>query len=296
MNENQRHPTRPLALRLVGLGLRTMHRVAPEQAARVATALMLTPRRRPQRPPVPDTKTVATDRGTAVVRRIGDGPPVLLVHGWGGHAGQFEDWPAHLNEIGLGALLLELPAHGGAPGKRTNVAAAASAISAVAASEAPLAGVVAHSFGGLATLYAMSLGLSVPSAVFIGTATVPQQLTRLFGSLLDLPLEMIQRIKARTEAIAGVPMERVDPVGYAQRLETPALLIHDTADSRVSIDESRRLAAIWPEARTHWTTGLGHTRILADSAVIGEAVDFLAYHTRATGAGAVPPRFAGAGR
>ncbi|MCC5859575.1 MAG: alpha/beta fold hydrolase [Ectothiorhodospiraceae bacterium] len=298
MNENQRQPTRPLALRLVGLGLRTLHRVAPDQAARAATALMLTPQRRPKRrpPSMPDPKTVETDRGTAVVRRIGDGPPVLLVHGWGGHAGQFKDWPARLNEAGLGALLVDLPAHGDAPGKRTNVAAAATVVGAVAAAEAPLAGVVAHSFGGLATLYAMSLGLlSVPSAVLIGTATVPQQLTRLFGSLLDLPPDMIQRIKARTEVVAGVPMERVDPVGYAQGLKTSALLIHDTADARISIDESRRLAAAWPGVRTHWTTGLGHTRILADPAVIGEAVDFLTRHGRTTGPGTIPPRLAGAG-
>ena len=42
----------------------------------------------------------------------GEGPPVLLVHGWEGHAAQFAGFIPRLLEQGFSAVAFDAPAHG----------------------------------------------------------------------------------------------------------------------------------------------------------------------------------------
>ena len=48
-------------------------------------------------------------------------PAVLLVHGWGGHAGQMLPLAEALGQAGLQVLLLEMPAHGRSAGRTSNL-------------------------------------------------------------------------------------------------------------------------------------------------------------------------------
>ena len=60
-----------------------------------------------------------------------------------------------------------------------------------------------------------------------------------------------------------------------QRLDVPALVIHDREDREVPMQQGEALAASWRGARLLRTTGLGHKRILEDERVGQAVADFI---------------------
>ena len=88
----------------------------------------------------------------------GDGAPVLLAHGWGGHAGQMKALAAGLIEAGMRPVIMEMPAHGRSAGLQSNLSQFARAIDYVVArlgeGGQPVQALVAHSLGATAAAFA----------------------------------------------------------------------------------------------------------------------------------------------
>ncbi len=70
----------------------------------------------------------------------GDGPTVLLVHGWSGNAGQMAEFVAPLTRAGFRAVAIDLPAHGASGGGLSSVVHFARAIWAAAEHFGPVHG------------------------------------------------------------------------------------------------------------------------------------------------------------
>jgi hypothetical protein len=101
-----------------GMGL--TGRLAPELAARIAARMFVTPRRH-QRPPR-EREVLAwgqriEEAGGLVGWTWGEGPPVLLMHGWEGRAAQLGAFVGPLVAAGLKVVGYDAPAHGESAGK-----------------------------------------------------------------------------------------------------------------------------------------------------------------------------------
>ena len=60
----------------------------------------------------------------------------------------------------------------------------------------------------------------------------------------------------------------------SDRMKTPPLLVvHDKDDRETAWQDGADIASRWPHAELHTTTGLGHVRILRDSAVVERTSD-----------------------
>ncbi len=121
-------------------------RVAPGPAARVAEQLFSRPRRHPKRP----WELALAERAEPLVlagglRALawGEGPVVLLVHGWSGRGTQLAAFVEPLVAAGHRVLALDGSAHGDSPGRLTNLPAFADALRAVGVEYEPLP-VVTH--------------------------------------------------------------------------------------------------------------------------------------------------------
>lgn len=55
----------------------------------------------------------------------------------------------------------------------------------------------------------------------------------------------------------------------------PTLLVHDRDDRFAPFDQTEAVAAAWPGALLHVTTGLGHLRLLSDAGVVARVTDFV---------------------
>ena len=137
----------------------------PHLAGAVASRLFVTPPRPAVSPRVAgilargERFSIWWRGGVLRAWRWGHGPTVLLVHGWGGYGAQFASFVPALEAAGYRAVVIDGPAHGESDGRRTNLLEFAEAVLHVGEEVGPLAGVVAHSFGGASTAIAMSRGL-----------------------------------------------------------------------------------------------------------------------------------------
>ena len=261
------------------------HRIAPQLAEHWAFHRFMTPERR--KAPFEDAALFASARKLVVeiepnAERLaawqwGEGPPVLLVHGWEGRAAQFSQFIPRLLEQGFSAVAFDAPAHGQSPGGRASLKTFAHAARSVAAGVGRLQGVIGHSLGGLAALLALRQSLGTETAVVIAPPS-PSSHFSVFSQRLGLDEGARARIARRIEAEVGLPFTDVEGAALAADLSTPGLVIHDRRDKEAPWLFGAATAAAWPDAVLHTTEALGHRRILRDPAVIDSAVSFIARH------------------
>ena len=105
--------------------------------------------------------------GTLALQRWGNGPLVVLVHGWNGRGSQLGGFVAPLVQAGFQVVAFDAPGHGGSAGSSSSLLEFADAFDAVVDAAKPffqpLAGVIAHSMGGAAVTYALSRAHARPS-------------------------------------------------------------------------------------------------------------------------------------
>jgi len=275
-----------LSLAMARTRLRLAGFVLADGGAATATRLFATPRRFP-RPPrehevlataerfTVETQPVTDDEPITIPAwRWGRGPTVLLVHGWEGRGAQLGDLVAPLVAAGLSVVTFDAPAHGDAAGHRLYLTDMANAILAVAAAVGPLHGVVAHSFGAIATSLALRRGLVAAHLAYIAPASLVTSALARFAAILQLPRETVTTMEHELERINGFSPSSITPERLA-RPETPLLVVHGEADDEVPIAESRRLTAAWRGSTFLALPDLGHRRILRAPLALGPVVRHL---------------------
>lgn len=213
--------------------------------------------------------------GSLSVSEWGQGPAVLLVHGWNGHAGQMLPFVAPLVAAGKRVVVFDQPAHGRSSGSYATLVDFAGAVRAVADATGPIEAIVAHSLGATASALAVSWGLPAARLVLIAPPGNVPYFARAFGAQLGLS-------EARREGMLVELQRRIGDLG-ALELEnlrlgtrTQVLVLHDRGDREVPFEHGAALAQSWPGARFVALDGLGHTRVLRDGGVVQLVSSFAA--------------------
>ena len=215
------------------------------------------------------------------VHAWGEGPAVLLVHGWGGHAGQLAPLAERIVASGRRAIALDLPGHGSTVGGEPNLIRFAQAIGAVDREVGGFEAVAAHSMGAAAVAWAMTVACFRPRrALFVAPAASMTEASRRFAALLAISEEVRAGMQRRFEERLGIPFQRLEVADAAPSLSARLLVIHDDQDREVPHHEGASIAAAWPGAELVCTSGLGHNRILRDPGVLDTAAAFLAQPMR----------------
>jgi len=256
-------------------------RTAPSLAAEWALALFFTPGGRRRSPRI-DAFLASARRfevmigGQSVVGwSWGDGPAVYLVHGWAGLGGQLAAFVAPLVANGFRVITFDAPGHGASAGRRSSILHFAGALRDVVAREGAAHAVIAHSLGAAAAVRALTQGLEVKRAVFIGPTGGPRDFADRFRRHLGVPAHVMASMRARSERWLGASWDDFDIPALARRQNVPLLVLHDRDDAEVPWKDGAAIAAAWPGARLITTTGLGHRRILRDEVVVIHAVAFV---------------------
>ena len=272
----------PPALRLIRLAFRVLGTLSPQLAGRWANHLWFRPPR--YTPPPRERELLARARHLSMQhadKRIavytwGDGPVVLLVHGWSGRGAQMGAFVEPLVAAGFRVIAFDAPAHDQSSGKDTNLPEVSAMILAMAHEHGPVHAVIAHSFGVVCTLNALNEGLRVARVVGISPPATIEGLVDKFATNLALPPPAIAAMRGYFEARFGTDLwTRFSPLRLASMARVPALIVHDDEDSDVSWQEGETLARAWPGAQFQRTHGLGHRRVLRDPDVIAQTVRFI---------------------
>lgn len=213
----------------------------------------------------------------------GSGSPVILVHGWGGYAGQLYAFVQPLVTAGHEVITFDAPSHGDSGPSELGPRHAtlfefAEALFQITRHEKQIAGVVAHSGGCAAVAWTLATHPDWRPAklVFIAPFGRPAHYMALFQRTLGLSDRAMQLFRENTERRFHFRWVDLEVPAIADRVKTPPLLVvHDREDRETSFDDGAAIAAKWPNSQLQPTTGLGHNRILRDSVTIDAAVRFV---------------------
>jgi pimeloyl-ACP methyl ester carboxylesterase len=211
----------------------------------------------------------------------GDGPPIYLVHGWGGRRGQFTAFVGPLLLGGYSVIAFDMPSHGdsapGASGPRSSTFPEFTrALQAVVAHHGRPHAVVAHSAGAIATAAALCDGMQADRVVMLSPMASALSQLRQFAAALNIGPRTLERLTVRVERRVGAPMRHFDVPELGRAIAMPpTLVVHDRNDRSTSVTDGAAIAAAWPGACLKVTSGLGHNRLLRSPDVVAEVVDFV---------------------
>jgi pimeloyl-ACP methyl ester carboxylesterase len=206
---------------------------------------------------------------------LGNGPRVVLVHGWNSRGSQLLGFAKPLVDAGFSVTLFDLPGHGDSGGHAASVVHAGRALRAVMADIGDVHAVIGHSMGSAAALLAFAHGLAVQRSVHLAG---PSSLTPMVKGLTHahgLGPADAAAFAGWVERFIGTAISNVDLDRLRHGLRHPGLIVHDPEDRTVPFAASEALHAAWAGSRLEPASGLGHRRLLTDATVIARSVAFI---------------------
>lgn len=276
--------TQTWKLRTNRLVFRLLDTVAPSIAANQAYRRFITPQ--PRRPSTRDQAIMDAAKvlhstytqGTLVGYTWGQGPTILLVHGWEGSARNFTSLVTPLVSAGFRVIAFDAPAHGGSDGTTITTVEYATVLSALITEFGPLYGVVAHSIGAAAMVFMMGTmkHRRMERLVLVGTPNEMRDVMARFADALNLTGRTLNHLHRLTHQRVGIPVSALSVKAMIPYITTPGLVIHDRQDPVIPFSDAETIAAHWPDSKLLATDGLGHYKILHDPEIIKQIVGFVA--------------------
>jgi len=211
----------------------------------------------------------------------GQGPVLVLVHGWGSNHGTVSRLAEPLLGQGYPALLFDIRHHGKSRGApfvtarhyRDDILAAVY----VAQSRFPGRALVlvGHSMGGSAGVLAVAQGASVEGFISIGAPADMWDIWAYHLKRQGLPGKwVVKGLKPFWRYRAGVPWKTLDPRRKASEMAVPFLILHGGEDESVPVRHAHLLAeACGVEPLI--LPGEGHTDLLESTQVHEVVAEFL---------------------
>lgn len=261
-----------------GLGLNILAWVAPQQAGQGAYLLFGWTHRLPRNRRERSWARKATryeikqDGQNLVVFSWGEGPTVLLVHGWNGRGTQLSEFIQPLLDRGYRVVTFDAIGHGDSDGRHTNLFKFGKSVQQVAQAFGPFHGIITHSMGGAATTLALAAGVATDRLVYISPPTEPRQWAQTFSRRIGFSQKTKRVFMAYLEETFGEGWRQVNTMELESQMNTDLLLIHDVEDKETPWEGSQEIARAWPGARLALTKGLGHNRILKDESLVSQVI------------------------
>ena len=221
---------------------------------------------------------------------LGEGPLVLMIHGWGGRGVQMAPLARSLALAGFRCVFFDAGGHGDSRrepiGFDLFINDAAALTKHVAE---PVFAWIGHSAGGLGMMAARALRgleaeryvcIAAPLFPYVPIATIKQEFAPS-----EQVIELVQRALAAQFETNWPALEAggVFHPGFARNAQAPnatrdarkLLLAFDIDDERVRHADAERIAEIWPDARIVKTRKFGHNKILQSPEVLAQTLAFL---------------------
>jgi pimeloyl-ACP methyl ester carboxylesterase len=218
------------------------------------------------------------DGELAVTTWGGNGPAVLLMHGWGGARAQMTGFVDTLLFAGYRVVAYDQPAHGESDRKLTNLLEIAPTMDLIAKQEGPFDAIIAHSFGTLITSYALvNRNIRPPSRlVYFGAFNRLMDALPRFQVIAQLPDEIMDGLREMiNEKFGKEVLDAIVNEILVQQIHIHALMLHDQSDNVTPVEDSRAIARAWRNVQYIETDGLGHRGALQSKEIREQVVSFL---------------------
>ena len=204
----------------------------------------------------------------------GEGPLLILVHGWGGRAAQMLDLAHAAARNGYRAVAIDAPGHNTDDQRTSDGFQIAAGLEAVEARFGAPEAVIAHSLGAMATV--MAFGERPPRiSVWLAPMLDVRDSLRVFSQRARLAPWTARSLRWRVERFIGEWWPALTAGAKTDLPGTKLLIVHDPADPDVDFDLSAAMADRRPNTRLVEAPGAGHNLLLRDPDVIDSVEQFL---------------------
>lgn len=251
----------------VGKGLSLMALVAPKLAAEKALDIFCTPRGGRVRSyqekffKIFNQKVVKSGEFDVMTyHQKGDGPKILLCHGWESNSFRWRKLYKYLSEANYDIIMMDGPAHGQTGSDKFTALLYGEMMTAVIKDYQP-AIIIGHSVGAMATV--MSLYLSGPQTINkVVLLAPPDRMTDITKNYFDLIGGSKRLRRYYAELVIerfGNPMSFYSAADFSTHLNQDCLIIHDERDMINRYEEGLRIHKSWKESKLITTQGQGHS-------------------------------------
>ena len=202
---------------------------------------------------------------------------VLAIHGWEGQAGNFSDLVYELLDNGYTVYAFDAPSHGFSSKQETSVMDFTNCVADVIRTLG-VKNIVSHSFGGVATTYALYQNQDLKIDKYL-LLTTPDK----FGDRINWISDHVgisDKVKSiminNIEKSTGLDVSTLNVSNFVKEINVKkAMIIHDKFDKVLPMEISKNVADNWDVCTFKEIEGTGHFRILRTPHVLDDIVSFL---------------------
>ena len=203
---------------------------------------------------------------------------VLLIHGWEGQAGNFSDLIDKLLSNGFTVYSFDAPSHGYSSKGNTSLFEFSDLV-AVLIKKYSIKLLVSHSFGGVATTYALfnNLDIRIDRYVLITTPDKFSERIDDVSEMVGITNKVKNRLIKKLTTETGVDINSLNVSEFVKSIQVEnALIIHDTNDKVIPIERSKNVHKNWSASEFKEIEGTGHFRVLRTEKILNMVIDYLA--------------------
>jgi pimeloyl-ACP methyl ester carboxylesterase len=191
----------------------------------------------------------------------GNGPKILLVHGWSGRGTQMGSLALWLRDRGYHPISFDAPGHGKSSGNTCSLLAFSETINFLQ-EEYHMVMAIGHSLGGASLILSQSMGQRFfQMATIAAPSSVADAMTQ-FGKKLGWSAHLLATTMEYTENKFNTTLESVSAASLSQTIWCDGLIIHDENDDQVSLKNAEFIHQGWKNSKLYITHQLGHFKIL----------------------------------
>jgi pimeloyl-ACP methyl ester carboxylesterase len=202
---------------------------------------------------------------------------VLLIHGWEGQAGNFSDMVEELLRYGYSVYAFDAPSHGFSSRGKTSLFEFTTLVG-ILIRRFQVEDLVSHSFGGVATTYALYNNKDLVINKYVLLTTPDKFVERIddVSQMVGITEKVKRRLIERLEQELNIDVNTLSVSEFVKSINVKqALIIHDKNDKVIPIDRSKNVHKNWGVSEFKEIEGTGHFRILRTKEVISEVINYL---------------------
>ena len=202
---------------------------------------------------------------------------VLLIHGWEGQAGNFSDLIEQLLADGYTVYSFDAPSHGFSSKGKTSLFEFTELVG-VLIKKHDVKLLVSHSFGGVATTYALFRNQDIKIKKYILITTPDKFIERIddVSEMVGINDKVKNRLISRLEKETNNNVRNLNVSEFVKAINVEkSLIIHDINDKVIPISRSKNVHKNWPVSEFMEIEGTGHFRILRTKEVINKIINYL---------------------
>jgi hypothetical protein len=258
----------PPYIHRVGQVINTVHQVHPKAGCRLTMgALSVAVRRRLKASDrafyaAGQKQEYSCGRHRFYTYTFGQGPSVLLLHGWCSNGARWAPYVRELTEAGFQAIVMDAPSHGQSPGRFLSVPDYIRCAGQLIRSRPHWHAILAHSIGSLAGVISASEQageVQIGRFVLMSTFSNCDTLMSKFARCLGVSETVLSDTREWIPNYTGKPLSYFCLIEHLQQLGGPnTLLVADQKDIVVPPQETTAILSALPHVQSMITHGLGH--------------------------------------